>query len=117
MNFVRRSFRPFVSVGAALSLVFGLLAPPSAEANPLRKLSWKLEWPKTNFGKTSINLDEIQSGGPPKDGIPSIDNPKFIPVAEVKDLADSEPVIGLIINGKARAYPLRILTWHEIVND
>ena len=117
MNFVRRSFRPFVLAGAALSLVFGLLAPPSAEANPLRKLSWKLEWPKTNFGKTSVNLDEIQSGGPPKDGIPSIDNPKFVPVAKVKDLADSEPVVGLIINGKARAYPLRVLTWHEIVND
>ena len=117
MNFVRRSFRLFVLAGAALSLVFGLLAPPSAEANPLRKLSWKLEWPKTNFGKTSVNLDEIQSGGPPKDGIPSIDNPKFIPVAKVKNLADSEPVVGLVINGKARAYPLRVLTWHEIVND
>ncbi len=117
MNFVRRSFRTFFLAGAALSLVFGLLAPPSAEANPLRKLSWKLEWPKTNFGKTSVDLDEIQSGGPPKDGIPSIDNPKFIPVAKVKDLADSEPVVGLVINGKARAYPLRVLTWHEIVND
>ena len=40
-----------------------------------------------------------------------------MPVSEVKNLADTEPVVGLIINGKARAYPLRILTWHEIVND
>ncbi len=40
-----------------------------------------------------------------------------MPVSEVKNLADTEPVVGRIINGKARAYPLRILTWHEIVND
>jgi hypothetical protein len=90
---------------------------PRAEANPLTQLSWKLEWPKTNFAKTSIDLDEIMSGGPPKDGIPSIDKPRFVPVSKIKDLADTEPVIGLVINGHARAYPLRILTWHEIVND
>ena len=40
-----------------------------------------------------------------------------MPVSKVKNLADTEPVVGLIINGKVRAYPLRILTWHEIVND
>ena len=40
-----------------------------------------------------------------------------MPVSEVKNLTDTEPVVGRIINGKARAYPLRILTWHEIVND
>jgi hypothetical protein len=58
------------------------------------------------------------SGGVPKDGIPSIDEPEFAPVAERRDwLADREPVIGLAINGDARAYPLRVLTWHEIVND
>lgn len=56
-------------------------------------------------------------GGPPKDGIPSIDEPSFIPVAKEAELGDTEPVIGLIINGDARAYPLRILMWHEIVND
>ncbi len=104
-------------VGVALWLVLGLMVMPRAEANPLTQLSWKLEWPKTNFAKTSIDLDEIMSGGPPKDGIPSIDKPRFVTVSKIKDLADTEPVIGLVINGHARAYPLRILTWHEIVND
>jgi hypothetical protein len=65
-----------------------------------------------------VPFDEIQSGGVPKDGIPSIDDPQFAPVAERTNwLSDREPVIGLVIDGDARAYPLRILTWHEIVND
>ena len=65
-----------------------------------------------------IPLDQIVSGGPPPDGIPSIDNPKFIPVQEAnKYLEGSELVLGLNINGDVRAYPLQILVWHEIVND
>jgi Protein of unknown function (DUF3179) len=65
-----------------------------------------------------VPLDQIVSGGPPPDGIPSIDNPKFIPVQEAsKFLKDSELVLGLNINGDIRAYPLQILVWHEIVND
>ena len=85
-----------------------------ASANPDR---WSREWPQTDFATASVGFDEIRSGGPPKDGIPSIDNPAFKAVAEVTDLSATEPVIGLAINGDARAYPLRILTWHEIVND
>jgi uncharacterized protein DUF3179 len=97
-----------------LGLVAILLAVGPALANPER---WQREWPNTDFAKTSVDFVEILSGGPPKDGIPSIDNPQFVPVAEMRDMADSEPVIGLIVNGDARAYPLRVLTWHEIVND
>ncbi len=79
--------------------------------------TWRYEWPDTDFSKHSVDLKDIMSGGPPKDGIPSIDHPKFVAVAESKDLAPSEPVVGLTIEGDSRAYPLRILTWHEIVND
>ncbi len=79
--------------------------------------AWRYEWPDTDFSKHSVDLGDIMSGGPPKDGIPSIDEPKFVAVAESKDLAPTEPVVGLTIEGDARAYPLRILTWHEIVND
>jgi len=79
--------------------------------------SWTSEWPDTDFAKHSVDFGEILSGGPPKDGIPSIDEPLFVPVSESEDLAAREPVIRLVINGDARAYPLRILTWHEIVND
>ncbi len=78
---------------------------------------WRSEWPNTDFAIHSVEYREILSGGPPKDGIPSIDNPKFVPVAAVEDLAPTEPVVGLVVAGEARAYPLRILTWHEIVND
>ncbi len=78
---------------------------------------WSHEWPVTDFENRSIELDEILSGGPPKDGIPSIDDPVFAPAAEIDDLPDMEPVISVGVEGEARAYPLRILMWHEIVND
>ena len=71
----------------------------------------------TDFSKTSIDLGEILSGGPPKDGIPSIDDPVFEPIGEINTIPDTEPVVGLTINGDWKAYPLRILMWHEITND
>ena len=78
---------------------------------------WKIQGWKTDFTQSNVDLREIQSGGPPKDGIPPIDKPKFIPVSEAGHLADVEPVIGLEIDGDARAYPLQVLMWHEIAND
>ena len=85
-----------------------------ASANPAY---WRGEWPNTDFSKHSVPYDEIFSGGPPKDGIPSIDAPKFVAVGEAGELSDNEPVVGFGIGGDMRAYPLRILIWHEIVND
>ncbi|MEO6653983.1 MAG: DUF3179 domain-containing protein [Ilumatobacteraceae bacterium] len=64
-----------------------------------------------------VAFDEIRSGGPPPDGIPPIDEPEFVTAADVDFLADSEPVLALDVDGDARAYPVQILTWHEIVND
>ncbi len=80
---------------------------------------WKHEWPNTDFSKTSIsNWVEILSGGPPKDGIPALDDPQFIRVAEEDRIGPREPVIAVEIDGaEPRAYPIRYLTWHEIVND
>lgn len=78
--------------------------------------SWKLEFPKADFSKSSIDIKEIISGGPPRDGIPPINNPKFVQ-ANDHELPDTEPVIGVHLNDQFKAYPLRILTWHEIVND
>jgi hypothetical protein len=78
---------------------------------------WRSEWPRTDFSRHSIPYDEILSGGPPKDGIPAIDQPKFVAVTEASDLPPQEPVISIQIGGEARAYPLRIMIWHEIVND
>lgn len=72
----------------------------------------------TNGVKHSVPLDEIVSGGPPKDGIPSIDDPKFISIAEAdKLLKDSEPGIAVSMEDVNRFYPFQILVWHEIVND
>ncbi len=97
----------------ATSFVF--MSASSALANPD---TWKRQgWAKTDFSKASVDFAEILSGGPPKDGIPSIDAPKFKAADRISDVEDQEPVIGLEINGDARAYPLRVMTWHEIVND
>ena len=72
----------------------------------------------TDFSKHSIDYREIRFGGPIKDGIPAIDDPKFLPVNPSPDwLAENEPVMSFEMNGDARAYPLQIMTWHEIVND
>lgn len=68
--------------------------------------------------KPMVPLDKIVSGGVPKDGIPSIDRPVFVSAAEADGfLQGSDIVIGVNINGDVRAYPLKILVWHEIVND
>jgi len=64
-----------------------------------------------------VDLDEIRSGGPPPDGIPSIDDPTFLRPAEVDFLGETEPVLAVDIDGDVRAYPVQILMWHEIVND
>ena len=71
----------------------------------------------TNGQKHIIPLEKIKSGGPPKDGIPSIDTPEFTEASQEYHVSDSDTVLGLEINGDVRAYPLSILVWHEIVND
>ena len=60
---------------------------------------------------------DILSGGPPPDGIPSIDVPEFDRASEVQWLEPQEAVVALVVNGDARAYPAQVLIWHEIVND
>ena len=62
-------------------------------------------------------MREIVSGGPPRDGIPSFDEPKFIDVEAADDFLDDEPVAVVRRNGEVKAYPLQILIYHEIVND
>jgi Protein of unknown function (DUF3179) len=64
----------------------------------------------------SGDMRPIERGGPPKDGIPALDHPKFI-AASAARLADGDRVLGIVQGGTARAYPVRILNWHEVVND
>lgn len=91
-----------VLIGAALGLVH------SAEA--VTMLGFKLD-------NATIPVAEIRAGGPPRDGIPSIDRPRFVPTVQVGFLADDDLVVSFTHQGETRAYPLRILVWHEIVND
>lgn len=71
-----------------------------------------------DLSNATIPVDEIHSGGPPRDGIPSIDKPRFEGVeAADRWLKAGDVVISLSLEGERRAYPLRILVWHEIVND
>ncbi|MEO8091624.1 MAG: DUF3179 domain-containing protein [bacterium] len=73
---------------------------------------------KTDFSDHAVPLDEFVGGGPPKDGIPSIDEPRFVTVEEANGFLDArEPVAVVEVAGEVRAYPIQILTWHEIVND
>ena len=82
------------------------------------QVPYSLEWPDTDFDRRIVELSEIQSGGPPKDGIPPIDEPEFDSTAEASQWIDPrEPVVVLTVNNETRAYPLQVLTWHEIVND
>ncbi len=91
---------------------------PPGEQDPDAVSAWRnIGW-MTNFDVALVKFDEIFWGGVPRDGIPPIDRPMFTPVGQQDDfLAGREPVIALEISGQARAYPLQILTYHEIVND
>ncbi|SRR6266545_1267500 len=81
-------------------------------------IAWPLpafaDW---DFSKHSIPLNEIISGGPPRDGIPALTNPKFVPAEKADYMRPHEQILGVFLNGVARAYPIRILSWHEVVND
>ena len=79
----------------------------------LLRASWA-----TDFTRTTISFDEIMTGGPPKDGIPSIDDPQFESVSDADEwLDDVEAVQVVDLNGDARAYPAQVMVWHELVND
>jgi Protein of unknown function (DUF3179) len=96
------------------------LEPPPAADEPMpdNKLSVETTGWNTDFKKHTVPLGEFVSGGPGKDGIPAIDEPKFVSVSDGDDwLENREPIIELELEETARAYPLQILVWHEIVND
>jgi hypothetical protein len=102
----------------ALSVLYGGQSSQTTFANTGMSVdSSELTIMETDGVKHLIPLDKIKGGGPPKDGIPSIDNPVFVDVSDSRFVSNSDTVIGLEINGEAKAYPLFILVWHEIVND
>lgn len=79
---------------------------------------WEKDWPRTDFSKNAVALDEIFSGGIGRDVIPAIDAPTIGALSVARDTHDKrEPMIRVTVNGQTRAYPLSVLIWHEIVND
>lgn len=87
------------------------LLPP--DSPPFSTAEWS-----TDFTRRTIAWEDVISGGPPKDGIPAINDPTFETVAAAGGwLSDRDPVIVFEKDGDVRAYPLAILIWHEIVND
>ncbi len=97
-------------------MLAGLAAfAPPAEAQGIAGL--RRDFPQADLEHHLVPLAELRFDGARRDSIPPIDNPEFRPVADPGDIGAFEPVISVILNGDARAYPLRILLWHEIVND
>ncbi len=79
---------------------------------------WQYEWPNTDFSKKSVSFNEIMSGGPPRDGIPAVNDPTMISVNKETRLGEREPVMTVELAGQVpRAYPIRYLMFHEIAND
>ncbi len=123
-----RSFsvwRVFGAVGVAMLLITpalymldsaGYLGEPEHRSDSLgsgRRTTAR----EFDLGNAAIPVDEIRSGGPSKDGIPAISDPKMIAATEADYLKPTDRVIGIVIGDVARAYPLAILNYHEIIND
>ena len=115
---------PATALPAATSLpvanevsVQTITADEAEEARTRYQRLLRATW-DTDFTRTTIAYDEIMTGGPPKDGIPSIDNPQFESIADADLwLDDLEPVQVVDLNGDVRAYPVQVMVWHELVND
>ena len=103
------------SIASALVITLASCAQPTPPPAPEEEYDIKTDASGTKY---IVNPAKIIGGGPPKDGIPSIDNPKFVSVAEADQwIQDNELVITIIHNGIKRVYPLQIMVWHEIVNE
>ncbi len=109
-----RAHRPAgaLALGLVLALALGARAaesPAQDDAGAGRLNGFRLE-------PAAVPVEEILRGGPPRDGIPALTDPKHVPAAESSWSPDTF-VIGVALGGEARAYPIPILNWHELVND
>ncbi len=102
----------------------GPAPPPAPEQSPenipeLTEVEKEMGVKLTEEGvKYIVDPNKLLGGGPPKDGIPSIDNPRYVSVEEADEwIEDNELVLAIIYKGVKRVYPLQIMVWHEIVND
>ncbi len=97
-----------VALALSIGIVLACVAGSAAEAARLNGF---------DLSSALIPAGDIHKGGPPRDGIPSIDDPVFVPAAQADQLEPDDRVLGIARNGIAKAYPVAIMNWHEIVND
>ncbi len=91
--------------------------PPETQTNETPTTQTNETNDETNTNRWLVPINEIKDGGPGKDGIPSINSPKFTTSNNATFLEDEDLIIGFILDGEPRAYPHFILNWHEIIND
>ena len=109
---------PIGIVIAALVLLPAVLTGAQSSEDNCTPGRFRSQWPNTDFCNASVDFDTVLSGGPPRDGIPAVDNPAMETIEEAQQwLVEQSPVIAVEIDGEARAYPQAILMWHEIAND
>jgi hypothetical protein len=118
--------RRAVTAGAARDAAgghFGTagLVPDTLSAHVVQAMRDRVSrgaWPRTDFARHVVPLDDFLPGGPPRDGIPPLDHPRVAPASAAdRYLPQNEPVLAVSVRGRARAYPIRIMIWHEIAND
>ncbi len=117
-------FQPSLSKGkhalAALAALAILAVAAPGYAAPAKQEpfvhSWQGEFPRTDFSLHAVPLDQIYDVVH-RDAVPAIDNPKIVSLREVYGIGDWEPVVTVSVGKERRAYPVQLLTWHEIVND
>ena len=101
--------RPVARILAAAALLPSLMACAAGAGGPVKN--------GFDLANATVPPEEIHQGGPPRDGIPAIDDPRFIAADEARWLAPEDRVLAVVRRGEAKAYPIRILNWHEVVND
>lgn len=97
-----------ITLGHCLLLICSLLITGTSKAEKLNGFDLRY---------SLIPSNKILQGGPPRDGIPAINNPKFVSASKARHVAEKDRVLALELNGVSKAYPISILNWHEIVND
>ena len=116
----------YMLVFLAMFLVALLIRASFARFGSSPSASRETGWPGTpgvgfpgsfDIENPIIPAEEIRSGGPPKDGIPALTDPSLVSAAGAGYLSDQDLVVGVNLDGETRAYPLRILVWHENAND
>lgn len=104
----------------AVALLVVAAAPARAPAAEERSAAPGAEADRPNgFALTGLAVEraDVVAGGPPRDGIRSIDAPRFVPVAEATWVDDATPVLGVAVGSDARAYPVHLMDYHQIAND